>query len=99
MGCSLRINDHAYRGGKRPLSNAHLAARVLGQTANFLMGLMLLPVAKNSVFTACFGIAWEQVIFVHVFLGLVRIKGEGQREVILFETLYSYCYSIGIRDG
>ena len=39
------------------------------QVANVLMGLMLFPVSKNSILTSCFGIAWEQVIFVHVWMG------------------------------
>ena len=33
------------------------------------MGLLLLPVARNSLLTAAFGIAWEQVLFVHTWLG------------------------------
>ena len=27
------------------------------------------PFSKNSILTSCFGIAWEQVIFIHVLLG------------------------------
>ena len=59
-------SDHVFDRG-----DAEILARVMGQNANFLMGVMLLPVTKNSVLTSVFGVAWEQVIFAHVLLGQV----------------------------
>lgn len=61
-------HDHAYHAGEK-MTDEQIAARTLGQLANLIMGLMLFPVSKNSILTFAFGIAWEQVIFVHVLLG------------------------------
>jgi hypothetical protein len=61
LGCYLSYWDqmHEWHKGETIEKSAH-AARVFGQLANFLMGVMLFPVSKNSILTACFGIAWEQ---------------------------------------
>lgn len=51
------------------LGSAQIAARTLGQVASATMGLLVFPIAKNSILTASFGIAWEQVLYAHIFLG------------------------------
>lgn len=67
--------DHAYDYNKTSpsaggqFSSNQIAARTLGQVANFLMALLVFPISKNSILTAAFGVAWEQVVFVHVLLG------------------------------
>jgi NAD(P)H-flavin reductase len=72
LSCFLSYwrNDHNFHMGE-PMSGVQKSARTLGHLANFLMGLMLLPVTKNSVLTSVFGISWEQVIFVHIWMGQV----------------------------
>lgn len=61
---------HTFHGSENDYySNTEIAARVVGQLANVWLGLMLFPVSKNSILTSAFGIAWEQVIYVHVWMG------------------------------
>ena len=54
--------EHLFHSRYRhSMSATQIATRTIGQVANVVMGLMVLPVARNSVLTAGFGIAWEQV--------------------------------------
>jgi hypothetical protein len=54
--------EHLFHSRYRhSMSATQIATRTVGQVANVVMGLMVLPVARNSVLTAGFGIAWEQV--------------------------------------
>ena len=55
------------------------------------MGLMLLPVAKNSILTSCFGVAWEQVIFVHVWMGQALL-------LVIFAHMISWWTVYGEQD-
>jgi hypothetical protein len=43
-------------------SEVELAARSLGQMANLIVGLLVLPVARNSFWTLVFGVSWESLI-------------------------------------
>ena len=45
------------------------AARSLGQVANILCGLLVLPVSRNSIWSLVFGISWEAMIKYHTYLG------------------------------
>ena len=44
-------------------------ARAAGQLANCAFGLLLLPCARNSVWTVAFGVPWEAAIEIHRRLG------------------------------
>lgn len=44
-------------------------SRVLGRLSNVLLGLLLLPVSRNSALGACLGVSYEHLIFFHVVLG------------------------------
>ena len=61
-------HDHKYGGGGEKIA-AEIFARVLGQLSNLVLGLLLLPVSRNSIWTHVFGIPWEAAIATHVFLG------------------------------
>ena len=61
---------HGYEGQSRTLrSNAELVARALGQVANVVMGLLVLPVSKNSFWNPLFGVSWESTIVYHQIMG------------------------------
>ena len=47
-------------------------ARTLGQMANCLLGLLVLPVSRNSFFVTVFGVPWEAAIYWHIKLGQVE---------------------------
>ena len=44
-------------------------ARTLGQLNNAMLGLLVLPCARNSVWSLAFGVPWEAMIFAHRVLG------------------------------
>lgn len=48
---------------------AELAARSFGQIGNVVIGLLVLPVAKNGVWSKVFGVSWEGMIIYHQILG------------------------------
>lgn len=50
-------------------TSAELAARSFGQIGNVVMGLLVLPVAKNGVWSRVFGVSWEGMIVYHQILG------------------------------
>jgi len=41
----------------------------MGQILNLLVGLLLLPVSRNSVWTVVFGISWEAMVKFHTWMG------------------------------
>ena len=55
-------------------------ARAAGQLANCAFGLLLLPCARNSVWTVAFGVPWEATIEIHRRLGSCMLGcGQGGR--------------------
>jgi len=46
-----------------------LAARAMGQVANVVCGLLVLPVSRNSVWALVFGVSYEGLIKWHTYLG------------------------------
>jgi hypothetical protein len=61
---------HGYQGEARETrSNAELAARALGQLNNVILGIHLLPVVKNGVWSAVFGVSWEAMMIYHQITG------------------------------
>ena len=50
-------------------SSSNKAARTLGQLGSMLLGLLALPVARNSVWLGLFGVSWESAISLHQILG------------------------------
>lgn len=51
------------------LATSERVARSLGQVQNAVLGLLLLPTARNSVWPAIFGVSWEAGIALHRWLG------------------------------
>ena len=45
------------------------AARSLGQMANICMALLIMPVARNNIWTVVFGVSWESMLNYHKYLG------------------------------
>ncbi|KAJ8607861.1 hypothetical protein CTAYLR_008898 [Chrysophaeum taylorii] len=64
--------DHRYDHSNGQ-TNAEIRARGFGQLANACLGLLLLPVSKHSALTQVFGIAWEQALWAHVWLGYATL--------------------------
>jgi Ferric reductase like transmembrane component len=61
---------HIYENDpKKARTNAELAARSFGQIGNIVIGLLVLPVAKNGVWSRVFGVSWEGMIIYHQILG------------------------------
>ena len=60
-------HDHAFKGGDTIAIETF--ARTLGQLGNLVLGLVLLPVSRNSIWTHVFGIPWEASMGTHVFMG------------------------------
>lgn len=50
-------------------SNAELAARSFGLVGNAVLGLLVLPIAKNGVWSKVFGVSWEGMVVYHQILG------------------------------
>jgi predicted ferric reductase len=44
-------------------------ARTAGQLANMVMGLLLFPISRNNMWTYCFGLGWESMLWFHQLLG------------------------------
>ena len=62
--------SHAWENNlTKPRPTAEKAARSLGQIANVVIGLLVLPVAKNGVWSRVFGVSWEGLIAYHRMLG------------------------------
>lgn len=61
---------HGYESQPRSdRSNAELAARALGQLNNVILGLLTLPVSKNSFWSPLFGVSWEAMVVYHQIMG------------------------------
>jgi predicted ferric reductase len=41
----------------------------MGQIANCVAGLLILPVTRNSVWSLVFGVSWESIISFHQYMG------------------------------
>lgn len=66
--------DHGWENEERSVrSKAELAARSVGQVANMVTGLLVLPVTRNSVWTAVFGVSWESLLVYHQVLGYLLL--------------------------
>lgn len=62
--------DHGWEGENLYESGAtERAARSMGQVANLLVGLMILPIARNSIWTIVFGVSHEGLIIYHAWIG------------------------------
>eukprot|EP00854_Cymbomonas_tetramitiformis_P020666 gene20666-24769_t len=62
-------HDHAFHAVKEPPARHEVWARTFGQMANLVMGMLILPVARNSIWTTVFGVSWESTLKVHIYLG------------------------------
>ena len=54
-------------------TGAERAARSVGQVANMVTGLLVLPVTRNSVWSALFGVSWESLLVYHQLLGYLLL--------------------------
>ena len=64
------FNTHVYENNSNKIrTSAELAARSFGQIGNVVIGLLVLPVAKNGVWSKVFGVSWEGMIIYHKILG------------------------------
>ncbi|KAJ1462023.1 hypothetical protein M885DRAFT_494237 [Pelagophyceae sp. CCMP2097] len=63
--------DHVFHNHVTPRHEVN--ARSLGQMANLGLALLMLPVARNSALNEAFGIAWEQALFAHIWLGYATL--------------------------
>ena len=45
----------------------------MGQCANLGLALLLLPVARRSVIAEAFGLAWEQLLWAHIWVGYATL--------------------------
>ena len=77
---------HGYEGQSRTLrSNAELTARALGQVANVVIGLLVLPVSKNSFWNPLFGVSWESTIIYHQIMGYTLL-------LVLLAHMFAWWY-------
>ena len=53
----------------KPPSTAEKTARTAGQVGNFICGLLVLPVTRNSAWLDVFGVSWEHALRYHKALG------------------------------
>lgn len=44
------------------------SSRTFGQIGSFILGLLVLPVSRNSIWVTVFGVSWESTIWVHIWL-------------------------------
>ena len=64
--------DHQYASD--PTKGAwEVLARGTGQCANLGLALLLLPVARTSIIAEAFGLAWEQLLWVHIWVGYATL--------------------------
>jgi len=95
----LFTTQHIYEN--KPLvirSSVEIAARAVGQLCNVTMGLLVLPVTKNSVWFHVFGQSWEDMIGYHralayLFLAFVFVHA------MLWWNFYSvnpYSFSLNV---
>ena len=76
----------------KPRSNAELAARSFGQVGNVVLGLLVLPVAKNGVWSKLFGISWEGMIIYHQLLGYAFL-------LIVVLHMFSWWYVFALKGS
>eukprot|EP00656_Telonema_subtile_P055671 TRINITY_DN868_c0_g1_i4.p1 TRINITY_DN868_c0_g1~~TRINITY_DN868_c0_g1_i4.p1 ORF type:complete len:767 (+),score=132.44 TRINITY_DN868_c0_g1_i4:143-2443(+) len=62
------IHDHRWNGGANP-KPAEVYGRTLGVTATLVMGLLMLPVSRNSILSKAMSLSWESMLYVHIVLG------------------------------
>jgi hypothetical protein len=51
-------------------SSEEQLARSLGQLGNLVMGLLVLPVSRQSVLAPLLGVSWDKTLRAHTFLGV-----------------------------
>ena len=64
--------DHGWQNGtlvNPTVNNTENAARCMGQVANAITGLLILPVSRNSIWSLVFGIPGEAMIAYHKIMG------------------------------
>ena len=62
--------DHGWQDtSKDAYTTQERAARSLGQVANVCMGLLVLPISRNNIWSLVFGVSWEAMIRFHQYMG------------------------------
>ena len=64
--------DHQYASDPTK-GRWEVLARGMGQCANLGLALLLLPVARTSIIAEAFGLAWEQLLWVHIWVGYATL--------------------------
>ena len=64
--------DHQYASDPNK-GRWEVLARGSGQCANLGLALLLLPVARTSIIAEAFGLAWEQLLWAHVWVGYATL--------------------------
>ncbi len=64
--------DHQYASDPTK-GRWEVVARGFGQFANLGLALLLLPVARTSIIAEAFGLAWEQLLWVHIWVGYATL--------------------------
>ena len=64
--------DHQYASDPSK-SRWEVLARGAGQCANLGLALLLLPVARRSMIAEAFGLAWEQLLWAHIWVGYATL--------------------------
>ena len=61
--------DHWYQNlANNTYSSEEIAARSMGQLANVVSGLLILPIARNSIWSQALGISWEGMVMYHTYM-------------------------------
>ena len=50
-------------------STQERAARALGQVLNVCMGLLIMPISRNNIWSVVFGVSWEAMLRFHQYMG------------------------------
>jgi len=66
--------DHVWENADNSVrSNEEICARCLGQVSNMIMGLLTLPVSKNSIWSIIFDMPWSNMIVWHQVFGYLLL--------------------------
>ncbi|KAJ8603084.1 hypothetical protein CTAYLR_006691 [Chrysophaeum taylorii] len=71
VGLTAYWRRRRYWAGSRAseLKSSELWARIIGQLANATIGLLVLPVTRNSVWSTYLGVGWDGLLRFHVIAG------------------------------
>lgn len=77
--------EHNWHKGE-PMTDSMILARTAGQVGNLLIGLLLLPASRNSVWSHVFGIPWESALRFHIYTAYLYF-------IAAFTHMFAWWYS------